>query len=56
VLPREPEGGPSVFVPKLPSVATAARRSRKLKEMIKKEADLEVIHEDDLTDLTVHAA
>ncbi|MFL5901776.1 MAG: type II toxin-antitoxin system HicB family antitoxin [Solirubrobacterales bacterium] len=49
VLQPEPEGGFSVFVPELPSVAT---QGETIEEAI--EAYLEVMHEDGLPIPTVH--
>lgn len=49
VLQPEPEGGFSVFVPELPSVAT---QGETIEDAI--EASLEVMHEDGLPIPTVH--
>lgn len=56
VLQPEPEGGFSVFVPDLPSVATQGETIEEGTEMAKEaiEAYLEVMHEDDLPILTIH--
>jgi antitoxin HicB len=56
VLQPEPEGGFSVFVPELPSVATQGETIEEATEMAKEaiEAYLEVMHEDGLPIPTVH--
>jgi len=53
VLQPEPEGGFSVFVPELPSVATQGKTIEEATEMAK-EAYLDVMHEDGLPIPTVH--
>ena len=56
VLQAEPEGGFSVFVPELPSVATQGETIEEATEMVKEaiEAYLEVMQEDGLPIPTVH--
>lgn len=56
MLRPEPEGGFSVFVPELPSVATQGETIKKATAMAKEviEAYLEVMHEDGLPIPTVH--
>lgn len=56
VLQPEPEGGFSVFVPELPSVATQGETIEEATEMAREaiEAHLEVMQEDDLPIPTVH--
>ncbi len=56
VLQPEPEGGFSVFVPELPSVATQGETIEEATDMAKEaiEAYLEVMHEDGLPIPTVH--
>lgn len=56
VLQSEPEGGFSVFVPELPSVATQGETIEEATEMAKEaiEAYLEVMHEDGLPIPTIH--
>jgi antitoxin HicB len=51
VLRPEPDGGLSVFVPELPSVATQGETIEEATEMAKEaiEAYLEVMHEDGLS-------
>ena len=57
ILLPEPEGGFSVFVPELPSVATQGGTIEEATEMAKEaiEAYLEVMGEDGLPIPTVHA-
>lgn len=56
VLQPEPEGGFSVLVPELPSVATQGETIEEATEMAKEaiEAYLEVMQEDNLPIPTVH--
>lgn len=56
VLQPEPEGGFSVFVPELPSVATQGETIDEAAEMAREaiEAHLEVMQEDDLPIPAVH--
>lgn len=56
VLQPEPEGGFSVFVPELPSVAAQGETIKEAREMAKKaiEAYLKVMHEDGLPIPAVH--
>lgn len=56
VLQPEPQGGFSVFVPELPSVATQGETIEEAREMAKEavETYLEVMHKDGLTTPTVH--
>lgn len=56
VLRPEPEGGFSVFVPELPSVATQGQTIEEATGMAKEaiEAHLEVMHEDGLPIPIVH--
>jgi antitoxin HicB len=56
VLRPEPEGGFSVFVPELPSVATQGQTIEEATEMAKEtiEAYLEVMHEDGLLIPSIH--
>ena len=56
VMQREPEGGFSVSVPELPSVATQGKTIEEATEMAKEaiEAYLEVMQEDGLPIPTVH--
>jgi len=56
ILQPEPEGGFSVFVPELPSVATQGETIEEATEMAKEatRAYLEVMHEDGLPIPTVH--
>lgn len=65
ILHPQPEGGFSVFVPELPSVATQGETIEEVAEMAKEaiEAYLEVMHEERLpiptiyrSSVTVHAA
>ena len=58
VLQPEPEGGFSVFVPELPSVATQGETIEEATEMAKEaiEAYLEALHEDGLPTPTSTAA
>lgn len=53
LLQPEPEGGFSVFVPELPSVATQGETIEETTEMAK-EAYLESMHEDGFPIPTVH--
>lgn len=55
VLVPEAEGGFSVFVPELPSVATQGETRKQALEMVREaiEAYLEVMHEDGLSIPTV---
>lgn len=56
LLQPEPEGGSSVFVPELPSVATQSETIEEATEMTKEaiEAYLEVMHENGLPIPTIH--
>jgi len=56
ILQPEPEGGFSVFVPELPSVATQGETVEEATKMAKEaiEAHLEVMHEKGLPSPTVH--
>lgn len=56
ILQPEPEGGFSVFVPELPSVATQGETIEEATEMTKDaiKAYLEVMHEDSFPIPTVH--
>ncbi len=56
MLQPEPEGGFSVFVPELPSVATQGETMEEATEMAKEaiEAYLEAMHEDALPMPVVH--
>jgi antitoxin HicB len=56
VLQPEPEGGFSVFVPELPSVATQGETIEEAEKMAKEaiEGYLEVMHEDGLPIPAVH--
>lgn len=58
VLQPEPEGGFSVFVPELPSVATQSETIEEANEMAKEaiEAYLEVMRVDSLPISTVHSS